>query len=189
MGIDLRPALRPAVFLDRDGVINESLVRDGKPYPPHTVAETVIVADAHSALTRLKGNGFVLIVVTNQPDVRRGTVTRQAIEQIHAFLKSSLPLDDFFVCDHDDRDACDCRKPSPGLILKAAAAHGLDVKQSYMVGDRWRDIDAGSAAGCRTLLIDYHYRERRSTSLPDASVASLSEAVDWILKQELKKRE
>jgi D-glycero-D-manno-heptose 1,7-bisphosphate phosphatase len=173
-----------AVFLDRDGVINEAIIRDGKPYPPAGVHETVIVPDAQLSLSRLKQHGFLLIVVTNQPDVARRSVSQGVVEGIHRFLSSHLPVDDFFVCFHDDKDKCDCRKPLPGLLLSAAAKYRLDVKGCYLIGDRWRDIDAGVAAGCRTVLIDYHYNEQSAASRPDVSVSSLSEAVDWIIRRE-----
>lgn len=176
------PAKR-AVFLDRDGVVNEAVVRDGKPYPPASVRETVIVRDAESSLLRLKQHGFVLLVVTNQPDVRRGAATEESVSDIHRLLASQLPLDDFFVCYHDDRDRCACRKPLPGLILQGAAAHNIDLTSSFMVGDRWRDIEAGAAAGCRTIFIDRGYNERTPKSAADVNVSSLSEAVDWILQQ------
>ncbi len=176
--------LNRAVFLDRDGVINKAIVRNGKPYPPAGAHETVIVPDAELALSRLKQHGFLLVVVTNQPDVARQTVSRDVVEGIHQFLSSQLPLDDFFVCFHDDKDKCDCRKPLPGLLLRAAAKHRLDVKGSYLIGDRWRDIEAGVAAGCRTILIDYHYNERSAANRADGNVSSLSEAVDWIMKRE-----
>jgi D-glycero-D-manno-heptose 1,7-bisphosphate phosphatase len=176
--------VRRAVFLDRDGVLNKSVVRDGKPYPPASVRETVIVEDALSSLLRLKEQGFLLIVVTNQPDVSRGSTTRESVENIHRYLSARLPLDDIAVCYHDDRDACACRKPLPGLLLDAASIHGIALDNSYLVGDRWRDIDSGAAAGCQTILIDYGYNERSSTSTPDARVDSLSQAVDWILRQE-----
>ncbi|HXR78238.1 MAG TPA: HAD family hydrolase [Bryobacteraceae bacterium] len=175
---------RKAVFLDRDGVLNLPLVRDGKPYPPATVTETQIAGDAPSSLLRLKQHGFLLLVVTNQPDVRRGATSPEQVEEIHEFLSSQLPLDGFFVCYHDDPDNCPCRKPKPGLLLQAAALHDIDLPGSYLIGDRWRDIDAGSAAGCRTVLIDYHYHERGAATPPGAIVSSLSEAADWILKQE-----
>jgi D-glycero-D-manno-heptose 1,7-bisphosphate phosphatase len=174
-----------AVFLDRDGVINEAVWRDQKPYSPSSVTETIIVRDARGSLAALKQRGFLLVVVTNQPDLRRRSITWDAIEQIHEFLSSQLPIDDFFVCGHDDQDDCDCRKPRPGLFITAAAKHNIDVGRSYLIGDRWRDIDAGAAAGCRTIFIDYCYDERRATHDPDVIVSSLSEAVEWILKQEL----
>ena len=177
-------AKRKAVFLDRDGVLNLAVVRDGKPYPPTTVGETQILGDALTSLLRLKQCGFLLLVVTNQPDVRRGAATLEQVEEIHAFLSSQLPLDGFFVCYHDDPDGCLCRKPKPGLLLQAAARHDINLLESYFIGDRWRDIDAGFAAGCRTVLIDYHYHERAAASQPASIVSSLSEAADWILKQE-----
>jgi D-glycero-D-manno-heptose 1,7-bisphosphate phosphatase len=176
---------RRAVFLDRDGVVNESIVRDGKPFPPTSVRETIPVERAKESLERLKARGFLLIVVTNQPDVRRGTVRREEIEEIHGFLGQQLPLDHFFVCYHDDRDNCNCRKPRPGLLLEAARRHEVELQTSYLVGDRWRDIDAGAAAGCRTVLIDRRYNERSPTFVPNAVVSSLEEAVDWIMGQEV----
>jgi D-glycero-D-manno-heptose 1,7-bisphosphate phosphatase len=177
-------AVRRAVFLDRDGVINKALVRDGKPYPPGNVCETVIVENAKASLERLKQGGFLLLVVTNQPDVRRGSTTKEAVEDIHQYLAANLPLDGFSVCYHDDRDACTCRKPLPGLLYNAASKHGIALERSYLVGDRWRDVDAGAAAGCKTILIDYGYNERSGIHSPDVRVDDLSQAVDWILSQE-----
>jgi D-glycero-D-manno-heptose 1,7-bisphosphate phosphatase len=176
---------RRAVFLDRDGVINEAIVREGKPYPPVGIQETAIAADVEPSLKRLKRLGFLLLVVTNQPDVGRGARGRDEVEEIHHFLSERLPLDDFFVCYHDDADQCTCRKPLPGLLLDAASRYGVDLARSYMIGDRWRDIDAGAAAGCRTIMIDRAYAERRPSVLPDIGVGSITEAVDWILMQEI----
>jgi D-glycero-D-manno-heptose 1,7-bisphosphate phosphatase len=173
-----------AVFLDRDGVLNEAVLRNGKPHPPANVEEMVLVPQAQASLQRLKDLGFLLIVVTNQPDVRRGVTSRESVEEIHLHLRKQLPLDDIAVCYHDDEDHCQCRKPLPGLLLQAASQHGVVLGESFMVGDRWRDIDAGIAAGCRTILVDYRYNERSSTGNPDVRVASLSQATDWILRQE-----
>lgn len=169
-----------AVFLDRDGVLNRALVRDGKPYPPTSVSELEIVPGAADALQALKGLGYVLIVVTNQPDVGRGTQSQSAVEEIHATMAQLLPVDEFVCCYHDDRDECACRKPLPGMLLDAAARRGIDLRASFMIGDRWRDIDAGHRAGCRAVLIDYGYRERQPTRPPECTVRSLAEAVDWI---------
>ncbi len=175
-------SLRTAVFLDRDGVLNEAVIRDGKPYPPDSAATVRIVADAAAALARLKSLGLPLIVVTNQPDVARGTQTGEAVEGIHARLRRELPVDDFLTCFHDDAARCACRKPRPGLILEGAARHGADPRRSFMIGDRWRDIAAGKAAGCRTIWIDRGYREREPEQ-PDVRVSSLEQAAAWIIEQ------
>ena len=174
-------ALKRAVFLDRDGVINQAIVRDGRPYPPPSVHELVINPDAPQAMARLHDAGFALIVVTNQPDLARGRQTRKNIDEIHAALKSALPLDAIYLCDHDDADRCACRKPNPGMLLDAARDFGLDLKQSFLIGDRWRDIDAGARAGCRTILIECGYTDRAPAAPPDFTVRTLSEAVDRIL--------
>jgi D-glycero-D-manno-heptose 1,7-bisphosphate phosphatase len=167
-----------AVFLDRDGVLNEVVVREGKPYPPASVAEMTIAPDVAPALERLKAAGYRLVVVTNQPDVARGQQTREAVEAINAALAACLPVDEFRVCYHDDRDECSCRKPKPGL-LRQAPLH--DLERSVMVGDRWRDIEAGQRAGVRaTILIDRGYAEG-CTVEPNARVGSLGEAADLIL--------
>lgn len=170
-----------AVFLDRDGVLNEAIVRDGLPYPPTGVDQLKLFPDAAAAATRLKSAGFLLIVVTNQPDVARGRQSREAVAALHAAITAALPIDEFLVCWHDDADRCRCRKPLPGLLLEASAKWSIDLPGSFLVGDRWRDIDAGFAAGCRTVLIDHHYRERASLHPPDYRTESLAAAVDWIL--------
>ena len=172
-----------AVFLDRDGVINQAIVRGGKPYPPANVDELVMQADAPAALQTLKQAGFLLLVVTNQPDIARGKQTLAAVEAIHQALQKALPLDDFFLCPHDDADHCACRKPRPGLLLMGAAKYQVDLSRSFMVGDRWRDIEAGAHAGCATVWIDFGYREKRSSIQPSATVDSLRAAVDWIREQ------
>ena len=171
---------RRAVFLDRDGVINRALVREGKPYPPAGLEELEILPGVVAALTRIKAAGFVLIVVSNQPDVARGTTARDAVETINAKIAKSLPVDDFRMCYHDSGDGCDCRKPQPGMLLAAARDHGIDLSASFMVGDRWRDVEAGQRAGCRTLFIDYGYDERQPEAC-DYRVKSLAEAAEIIL--------
>lgn len=170
------------MFLDRDGVLNEAIVREGRPYSPATIDELKLVPDAAAALDRLKAAGFLLIVVTNQPEVARGTQSRSMVESMNSAVAAELPLDGFFTCWHDDRDECSCRKPKPGLLEEAAAKLGIDLRRSFLVGDRWRDIDAGAAAGCRTVLIDHHYQERVPDNEPDHRSATLDDAVDWILQ-------
>jgi D-glycero-D-manno-heptose 1,7-bisphosphate phosphatase len=172
-----------AVFFDRDGVLNESIVREGHPYPPANMEELKLFPESYAALIGLKQSGFLLFVVTNQPDVARGTQTREVVQAINDAIGAALPIDGFLVCWHDDADGCECRKPRPGLILEAARRYRVDLRHSFLVGDRWRDVDAGAAAGCRTVLIDRHYRERSPQHPPDFRAASLHSAVDWILAE------
>ena len=180
MGVSpLTPGKR-AVFLDRDGVVNQAIIRDGKPFPPENVSELVINPDAMIGLPILKRHGFLLLVVTNQPDVGRGRTSMNAVREIHDAIRSELPIDDFFVCCHDDRDGCDCRKPMPGLLVRAAQQYEIQMDASFLIGDRWRDIDAGYRAGVQTALIDFGYQERRPDHEPDIRVTSLLEAVQWI---------
>ena len=179
MGVD-REVSRRAVFLDRDGVLNASVVRDGRPYPPARVEDLEILPGVPGALDQLKRAGFVLLVVTNQPDVARGTQSREAVEAIHDRMRAELPLDAIYSCYHDDRDRCACRKPAPGMLLDGAREWDVALPASFMVGDRWRDIEAGAAARCRTVFIDYQYDERQPRVF-DVSVTSLAEAIAWIL--------
>jgi D-glycero-D-manno-heptose 1,7-bisphosphate phosphatase len=155
----INPPSRKAVFLDRDGVINRAVVRDGKPFPPSGLHDFEILSGVEAALQMLRERGFWLCVVTNQPDVARGTQDRSVVEAMHDYLRNRLPLDAFQVCYHDDSDACNCRKPKPGLLLDAAAEHTISLTDSYMIGDRWRDIDCGYSANCITIFIDRGYRE------------------------------
>jgi len=171
-----------AVFLDRDGVLNQAVVRNGKPYPPASAAELVLAPHSNKALQELRAQGFLLLVVTNQPDVAKGITTRLAVEEINRKLASELPVDDVFVCYHQDTDHCDCRKPKPGMILEGARKHNVDLEESFMVGDRWRDVEAGQNAGCRTLFIDGGYEERQPVRPADARVHTLKEAADWIIE-------
>ena len=177
-----------AVFLDRDGVLNKAFIRNGKPYSPDTIEEMIIVPDAAEALTRLRRHGFRLIVATNQPDIARGRLTNEQVEAMNAHLRSKLPLDVIEVCTHDDADNCDCRKPKPGLLLKAAKRDGIALDESFMIGDRYRDIEAGHSAGCRTILIGNGYGEIFKAQ-PDAKFDTLSDAAEWILKQPVKAKD
>jgi D-glycero-D-manno-heptose 1,7-bisphosphate phosphatase len=174
---------RPAVFLDRDGVLNRTVVRDGVPHPPDSLAEFELLPGVPAALTRLSEAGWPLIVVTNQPDVARGTQTRERVEEINAWIRENLPVLDVLTCYHDNADECSCRKPKPGMLLEAARRWQLDLARSFMVGDRWSDIAAGQAAGCRTLLVDMPYSGRSRCS-PDFCVHDLTEATQQILQIE-----
>jgi len=172
-----------AVFLDRDGVLNEVVLRDGRPYPPASLAELRLMPSVDQCLADLKRLGYLLIVVTNQPDVARGKQTKAAVEEMNAFLSSRLPIDDTYVCYHDDTDHCGCRKPAPGLLLSAASKHGIKLTESFLIGDRWRDVEAGTRAQCKTLLVDYGYAERHPETRPTFQTNSLRGAVDWIIAQ------
>ncbi len=174
-------AMNRAVFLDRDGVLNRAIIRQGKPYPPATLDEFQLYDDVAESLRRLKVAGFRLVVVTNQPDVRTGLQQQSVVEAMHERLRHTLPLDDIRVCYHVDADECDCRKPKPGMLLAAAQQAEIDLACSFLVGDRWRDIDAGRAAGCKTIWIQTEYQERRPDHA-DARVKTLTEATDWILQ-------
>jgi D-glycero-D-manno-heptose 1,7-bisphosphate phosphatase len=173
--------MRRAVFLDRDGVLNRGVVRDGKLSAPFTVAEFEIVAGVPEALDTLRRAGFLLVVVTNQPDVARGRAERGQVQQIHSFVRAHLRVDDIRVCFHDDHDRCACRKPMPGMLYAAAVDHEIQLSRSFMVGDRWRDVGAGRAAGCRTVLVNAFPEETRLD--PDIELTDLLAAASWIVDQ------
>ncbi|MGB6535375.1 MAG: HAD family hydrolase [Xanthobacteraceae bacterium] len=171
----------PAVFLDRDGVINANLERNGRPTAPRSLAEFRLLPGVEEAVTRLKRHGYAVVVVTNQPDVADGLTPRATVDAMHGIIRATLAIDDIKTCFHNDAAGCDCRKPKPGLILQAAAERGLALAQSYLVGDRWRDIAAGRAAGCRTVFIDYGYRQDQPNH-PHMVARSLAEATELILR-------
>jgi D-glycero-D-manno-heptose 1,7-bisphosphate phosphatase len=170
---------RAAVFLDRDGVLNEVDVVDGAPHPPAAVEGLRLLPGVVEACHRLRDLGFVLVVVTNQPDIARGKQTRDEVDRMHDVLRGRLPLDEIVVCAHDDPDDCPCRKPRPGMILDAAARLDLDLAASVCVGDRWRDVESAKRAGVMAIFVDRGYDERRPTDA-DAVVASLPDAVEII---------
>lgn len=149
-----------AVFLDRDGVINPAVVENGKPYPIRRAADFRLLPGVEEACTHLSAAGFWLVVVTNQPDVGRGDLGQEAVEAIHARMQELLPIDRVEVCyDAGRDDSSEFRKPKPGMLLRAARELEIDLSRSFMVGDRWRDVDCGCAAGCTTIFIDYGYAE------------------------------
>lgn len=172
--------MRPAIFLDRDGVLNRAPVRDGLPRAPGTLAELELLPGVPEALAALRQAGYVLIVATNQPDVARGLCEREAVDTIHAHLQATLPLDEIHACYHDDSDACHCRKPAPGMLLEPAGRLGLELAASWMIGDRWRDMEAGRRAGVRTVFVDHGYAEALLHP-PDHCVPSLQAAATIIL--------
>lgn len=169
-----------AVFLDRDGVLTVPEFRDGRSFAPRRLADFRLYEDAPSCLARLKAAGFRLIVVTNQPDVGNGLVEQSVVEEMHRRLAAEVPVDAIEVCYHRQAEQCDCRKPKPGMLRRAAERFGIDCRRSFMIGDRGTDVAAGQALGCATILIDMGYRGEHP-GVPDHTVASLSEATDIVL--------
>jgi len=172
---------RPAVFLDRDGVLNAALVSAGLPGSPREAGELQLLPGVEEACAQLADAGLVLIVVTNQPDIARGLVDPTVVDSLNGQLRKSLALNDVIVCPHDDGDACACRKPKPGMLLEGASRWDIDLSRSVMVGDRWRDIEAGRAAGTRTVFVDRAYDEP-APEHPDLTVNELHESVPWIIQ-------
>jgi D-glycero-D-manno-heptose 1,7-bisphosphate phosphatase len=172
-----RGAVSRAVFLDRDGVINRNDIRDGRPVGPSRLEDFVILPGVPEAVDAFRGAGFLVIVATNQP-----SVSAELAAAMHSKMRQALQLDDVKVCPHADTDHCGCRKPKPGLLLDAAQERGITLAESWMIGDRWRDIEAGKAAGCRTILVDHHYAKERQPEGPDFTVATLLEAVPIVLR-------
>ena len=167
-----------AAFLDRDGVLVETLVREGRAHAAVTLAEFRICPEASAQVARLRAAGLRPIVFTNQPELARGTLSPGVLDRMHARLRAAVGVDDILVCGHLDGDGCGCRKPRPGMLEAAARKWAIDLSASFVVGDRWRDIDAGRAAGCYTVLIERPYSGCRHA---DARVADLVGAVDAVL--------
>jgi D-glycero-D-manno-heptose 1,7-bisphosphate phosphatase len=170
---------RAAVFLDRDGVLNELVMRDGVPVSPRRAEDFVITAGAAVAVGRLREAGFAVFVVSNQPDLARGLLERREHDRMMAFLRTVIPLDDVACCPHDDRDQCSCRKPQPGMLLDLAERHGVDLRRSVLVGDSSKDMEAGRRAGCRTILLS---RDYNAGATADAVLGTLADAVAWVLR-------
>jgi D-glycero-D-manno-heptose 1,7-bisphosphate phosphatase len=166
--------MRPAIFFDRDGVLNTIVERDGKPASPRNPDELVIVQEAPLVIAEARARGFQIFVVTNQPDVSRGLMSDSALDAIHAKLAASLDIDEIAACRHDNADDCTCRKPKPGLILGLAAAHDVELAASFMIGDQDRDITCGKAAGVRTVLLSRPYN---SGAGADHVLESLSQLI------------
>lgn len=173
---------RSAIFLDRDGVLNNIILKAGKPCPPESVENMDIMPGVQEALMALNSASCLLIVVTNQPDVARGTTSIQRVYDMNQYLMESLPLDDVYVCFHDDKDECVCRKPLPGLLIQAQAHYDIDLSTSIMVGDRWKDMAAGRALGIKTVWIDRQYDEQQPDHY-DHRAGSLIEALPWMMAQ------
>lgn len=170
--------MKRAVFLDRDGIINKVILRAGQPFAPSIFDEFELVDGVNHILQRFKAEGFLNIIITNQPDIARGLMVWETLNKMHGFIEKQLPIDDIFVCPHDDAGKCQCRKPQPGMILEAAEKWSVTLRSSFVVGDRWKDIEAGRRAGCITILLDYPYNKGVTA---DFRVNDLRSAAEVIL--------
>ncbi len=169
-----------AVYLDRDGVLNEQVERDGLRVSPRRLEDFKLVPRAAESVRRLRAAGCLALVVTNQPDVARGHLAVHELERMHDLLRGAVAVDDIAVCPHDDADGCACRKPKPGLLEALAAKWAVDPTRSFIVGDSWKDMEAGRRAGCRTILIG---RADEGGASADRVATTLSEAVDIIVAE------
>jgi D-glycero-D-manno-heptose 1,7-bisphosphate phosphatase len=172
--------MRRAVFLDRDGVLTRTHVRNGKPYAPVRLDDFALLPGTVEAVAALRAAGFLIVVATNQPDIAEGRVDGAVVNAMHERLRKWIPVHAVEVCPHNDRQECDCRKPKPGMLMAAARRLDIDLAASVMVGDRWKDVEAGRRAGCRTVFIDRGYREPKPVD-PDLVTDSLAAAVEWIV--------
>lgn len=172
--------MEKAVFLDRDGVLNQTKLNLGKPVAPLLFDEFFLVDDASSAVSKLSEAGFQIVIVTNQPEISRGRLSWQVLEKMHGKIRADLNINHIYVCPHDDNDFCNCRKPKPGLLIQASQDLGIDLSTSYLVGDRWRDVEAGQRAGCKCIHIDKNYLEDKPKG-HFFSVTSLLEAANSII--------
>ena len=174
-----------AVFLDRDGVLSRTNVINGKSYAPRTISEFKLLPGVKKSVDKLKEVGYLVIVVTNQPDIGNGLINENIVEMMHKKLSKKTNITKIYVCPHKQQENCVCRKPNPGMLLEAAFEFGIDLGKSFMVGDRASDIEAGVKAGCSAIFLNRHYSE----PLPQkqiCTVSSLLKAVDYILATRLK---
>ncbi len=170
--------MNEAVFLDRDGVLNRTVVRNNKARAPERVEDFEIFPETGIAIRKLHAAGFLTIVVTNQPEIARCNLSWETLEVMHDRLRQVAPINDIIVCPHRDEDACHCRKPKPGMLLDATQKWRIDLHGSFLIGDQWKDIHAGQTAGCRTILIERPYS---GDSTPDHRADNLLDAVNYIL--------
>ncbi len=173
--------MKRAIFLDRDGVLNETIIKKKEITSPLNLDELKLIPGVKETLFTFKKYGYLLIMVTNQPDIARNKNTKKNVEEINNFLKNHLNLDDIFVCYHDDKDFCDCRKPKSGMLIEASKKYNIDLLKSYIIGDRWRDVGAGKNAKCKTIFIDFKYQEKL-ISKPDYTITNIADARNIVKK-------
>ena len=168
--------MRKAIFFDRDGVLNKAIVKKDKPYSPLNIDQLIINNDAKSLIRYLKNRNFLCIVVTNQPEVGRGNVSKKTVNQINRILKKTLHFDDIFTCFHRNDLNFD-KKPNPGMIFKAKKKWNIDLKRSYIVGDRYKDILAGLNAGLKTIYLFNGYKKDKTPVFYHYKINSLKQVL------------
>jgi len=168
---------RKAVFLDRDGIINRAIIKNNIPYSPRKLSEFTLNTDIKPVIEVIKKHGYIVIVVTNQPDVARGLLKESILQRMHTIIRKNLPIDDIYYCPHDDLDKCTCRKPKPGMLFEAGKKWGIDLKKSYYIGDQARDVLTAYSAGCIPIILDYPYNRDVKESL---RINRLEEILDFL---------
>lgn len=168
---------KKAVFLDRDGVINAIVSRGGKLSVPFSVNEFKVIEGAREAVALLKAHGFVCIVVTNQPDIARGNLSEKNLSAIHKYMQKETGVEAVYFCPHSKDGECNCKKPAMGMVQDAVREHGIVLAESWLVGDRWRDIQMAKNAGLKSILVVTDATKEDVVPMePDYSVKNLSEA-------------
>ena len=171
-----------AVFLDRDGVLNRVYVRDGKSYAPRNIKDFILLPYAVPSVKKLREAGYLVIVVTNQPDINNGLITRENVDKMHIQLKRKTLVNEIFLCPHSREENCGCRKPKAGMLIEAANLFHINLRKSFMIGDRASDIAAGLEAGCRTIFINRKYNETAPVT-QEITFLSIKSATNYIIKQ------
>jgi D-glycero-D-manno-heptose 1,7-bisphosphate phosphatase len=174
-----------AVFLDRDGVINQVIIRDGEVFSPRSREEFLFIEESVQAIKYLKKAGFIVIVVTNQPDIARKRLSSDDLQWMTGKIMEVTEVDDIVICYHDDSDACPCRKPKAGMLLESSKKWKVDLSRSFMIGDTWKDVKVGQNAGCIPILLDAPYNKDvvcnlRVSSLTEALQIVLDDAVNYL---------
>jgi D-glycero-D-manno-heptose 1,7-bisphosphate phosphatase len=170
-----------AFFFDRDGILNKSIIKNQKPYSPRFPNELKLNHKFLPFIKELKKKNYIIIVVTNQPDIKRGKLTKYSLKIINSIIKKYFLVDEIYVCMHDKVDKCNCRKPKPGMLKKAMKKLNIDLKKSFLVGDRNKDVEAGNSVGCTTIFIDYNYDDLKPKNY-DYKFTSISKMINVIGK-------
>ena len=152
--------MKKAVFLDRDGVVSRAVVINNRPFSIRRASDLQILDEVNEALGIFGKLALIPIIISNQPDVARGLLSQLEHEKIESKIVTLTGISKIYTCTHDEKDNCFCRKPKPGLILKAAEDHDIDITKSYLIGDRWRDMDLAKNVDCRSFFINRNYEEK-----------------------------